>query len=59
MLNENVGLYYVHCFCHGDDGAGMDVGAFGNETLREVAIADGEVAVSEGDTDLSVCPFLP
>ena len=35
--------------CHGDDGAGIDVGAFGDETLGEVAIADGEVAVTEGD----------
>ena len=37
--------------CHGDDGAGMDVGAFGDETLGEVAIADGEVAVTEGDIE--------
>ena len=35
--------------CHGDDGAGIDVGAFGDETLGEVALADGEVAVTEGD----------
>ena len=35
--------------CQGDDGAGMDVGAFGDESLGEVAIADGEVAVTEGD----------
>ena len=35
--------------CQGDDGAGMDVGAFGDEGLGEVAIADGEVAVTEGD----------
>ena len=33
----------------GDDGAGMDVGAFGDEGLGEVAIAAGEVAVTEGD----------
>ena len=35
--------------CQGDDGAGMDVGAFGDESLGEVAIADGEVTVTEGD----------
>ena len=35
--------------CQGDDGAGTDMGALGNEGLREVAIADGEVAVTEGD----------
>ena len=35
--------------CQGDDGAGMDVGAFGDKGLGEVAIADGEVAVTEGD----------
>ena len=35
--------------CLGDDGAGTDMGALGNEGLREVAIADGEVAVTEGD----------
>ena len=35
----------------GDDGAGMDVGAFGDESLGEVAIADGEVAVTEGDIE--------
>lgn len=35
--------------CQGDDDAWMDVGAFGDETLGEVAIADGEVAVTEGD----------
>lgn len=35
--------------CQGDDVAGTDVGAFGNEGLGEVAIADGEVAVTEGD----------
>ena len=37
--------------CQGDDGAGMDVGAFGDEDLGEVAIADGEVAVTEGDIE--------
>lgn len=37
--------------CQGDDGAGMDVGAFGDEGLGEVAIADGEVAVTEGDIE--------
>ena len=37
--------------CHGDDGAGIDVGAFGDESLGEVAIADGEVAVTEGDIE--------
>ena len=37
--------------CQGDDGAGMDVGAFGDESLGEVAIADGEVAVTEGDIE--------
>ena len=37
--------------CQGDDGAGMDVGALGDEGLEEVAIADGEVAVTEGDIE--------
>ena len=37
--------------CHGDDGAWTDMGALGNEGLREVAIADGEVAVTEGDIE--------
>ena len=31
--------------------AGTDVGAFGDESLGEVAIADGEVAVTEGDIE--------
>ena len=35
--------------CQGNDGAGTDVIAFGDESLGEVAIADGEVAVTEGD----------
>ena len=35
--------------CQGNDGAGTDVIAFGYEGLGEVAIADGEVAVTEGD----------
>ena len=35
--------------CQGDDGTGTDMGALGNEGLREVAIADGEVTVTEGD----------
>ena len=35
--------------CQGDDGAGTDVIAFGDEGLGKVAIADGEVAVTEGD----------
>lgn len=35
--------------CQGDDGAWTDVGALGDEGLGEVAIADGEVAVTEGD----------
>ena len=35
--------------CQGNDGAGTDVIAFGDEGLGEVAIADGEVAVTEGD----------
>ena len=35
--------------CQGDDGAGTDMGAFGDEGLGEVAIADGEVTVTEGD----------
>ena len=35
--------------CLGDDGAGTDIIAFGDEGLGEVAIADGEVAVTEGD----------
>ena len=34
--------------CQGDDGAWTDMGAFGDEYLEEVAIADGEVAVTEG-----------
>ena len=37
--------------CQRDDGAGTDVGAFGDESLGEVAIADGEVAVTEGDIE--------
>ena len=37
--------------CQGDDDAGMDVGAFGDKGLGEVAIADGEVAVTEGDIE--------
>ena len=35
--------------CQGYDGARTDVIAFGDEGLGEVAIADGEVAVTEGD----------
>ena len=35
--------------CQGNNGAGTDVIAFGDEGLGEVAIADGEVAVTEGD----------
>ena len=35
--------------CQGDDGAGTDIIAFGDESLGEVAIADGEVAVTKGD----------
>ena len=35
-------------FCQGNDGAGTDMIAFGDEGLGEVAIADGEVAVTEG-----------
>ena len=35
--------------CQGNDGAGTDVIAFGDEGLGEVALADGEVAVTEGD----------
>ena len=35
--------------CQGNDGAGTDVIAFGDEGLGEVAIADGEVAMTEGD----------
>ena len=37
--------------CQGDDDAGMDVAAFGDENLGEVAIADAEVAVTEGDIE--------
>ena len=37
--------------CQGDDGARIDVGAFGDESLGEVALADGEVAVTEGDIE--------
>ena len=43
--------------CHGDDGAWTDMGALGNEGLREVAIADGEVAVTEGDMETRT--FVP
>ena len=35
--------------CQGNDGAGTDVIAFGGESLGAVAIADGEIAVTEGD----------
>ena len=35
--------------CQGNDGAGTDVIAFGGESLGEVAIADGEVDVTEGN----------
>ena len=35
--------------CQGNDCAGTDMIAFGDEGLGEVAIADGEVAVTEGD----------
>lgn len=35
--------------CQGNDGAGTDVIAFCDEGLGEVAIADGEVTVTEGD----------
>ena len=35
--------------CQGNDCAGTDIIAFGDEGLGEVAIADGEVAVTEGD----------
>ena len=35
--------------CQGDDGAGTDVIAFADEGLGKLAIADGEVAVTEGD----------
>lgn len=38
--------------CQRDDDAGTDVGAFGDESLGEVAIADGEVAVTEGDIEV-------
>lgn len=37
--------------CQRDDDAWTDVGAFGDESLGEVAIADGEVAVTEGDIE--------
>ena len=35
--------------CQGNDCAGTDIIAFGDEGLGEVAIADGVVAVTEGD----------
>ena len=35
--------------CQGNDGAGTDVIAFGDEGLGEVVIVDGEVAVTESD----------
>ena len=35
--------------CQGNDGAETDVIAFGDEGLGEVAIVDGEVAVTESD----------
>ena len=34
--------------CQGDDGAGADVDAFGDEGLGEVAVAEGDGAVAEG-----------
>ena len=34
--------------CQRDDDAGTDVGAFGDESLGEVAIADGVAAVPQG-----------
>ena len=43
--------------CLGDDGARTDVIAFGDEGLGEVAIADGEVAVTEGD--IKTRTFVP
>lgn len=43
--------------CQGDDGAGTDVGTLGDEGLGEVAIADGEVAVTEGDIQAGT--FVP
>ena len=41
----------------GDDGARTDVGTLGDEGLGEVAIADGEVAVTEGDIEART--FVP
>ena len=34
--------------CQRDDDAGTDVGAFGDESLGEVAIADGVISVPQG-----------
>ena len=42
----------------GDDVAGTDDGAFGDEDLREVAVADAEVAVLNDDV-LTRCLVLP
>lgn len=35
--------------CDAEDGAGGDGGALGGEDLGEVAVADAEVAVADGD----------
>lgn len=43
--------------CQGDDGAGMDVGAFGDESLGEVAIAEGKGTVA--DSDVVTRTFVP
>lgn len=37
--------------CQGDNGSRTDTGTFGDESLEEVAIADSEAAVTEGDID--------
>ena len=42
----------------GDDVAGTDEGAFGDEDLREVAVANAEVAVLYDDV-LARCFILP
>lgn len=35
--------------CNGDDSTGTNMGAFGDNHLGEVAVADGEVAMTESD----------
>ena len=51
VLNSTFPSLATTVACQRDDDAGTDVGAFGDESLGEVAIADGEVAVTEGDIE--------